>query len=184
MRENLEAVNRQKKTLQGELTTLHEQAEKAGADAVQEFKVSLSFIDSCADYYDTGFDDCLRQVMSAFPKLDLSGITMDKFVLSTPAGDTSAYGGDDPRNDGVVLAQPTANPPVPFSNPSIEFLDVENPPAQDGGDRNPTDAPTVQSFFLFNLRTMYLSALVVFWAFICKQFYFYSQYFAPVAFFC
>ena len=78
--------------------------EKAGAVSVIEFKASQSFIDSCVDYYDIGFDDCLRQVASAFPELDLSRITMDKSVLSTPAGDTSAYGGDDPRNDGVVLA--------------------------------------------------------------------------------
>ena len=100
----LEEADRQKETLQKELTTLREQVEKAGAVSVIEFKASQSFIDSCVDYYDTGFDDCLRQVASAFPELDLSRITMDKSVLSTPADDTSAYGGDDPRNDGVVLA--------------------------------------------------------------------------------
>ena len=152
--------------MQKELTTLRKQLEKAGAVTVTEFKASQSFTDSCADYYGTGFDDCLKQVASAFPELDLSGITMDEFVLSTPAGDTPAYGGDDLRNDDVVLAQP-----------------IVNPHAQDGGDENPV-TPLLFSPFLFNLRTMYLSALVVFWAFICKQFYFYSQYFAPVAFFC
>ena len=68
---------------------------------------------------------------------------MDKSVPSTPTGNTLTYGGDNPRNDGIVLAQPTANPLVPSSNPSVEFLDVENPPAQDGGDGNPTDAPAV-----------------------------------------
>ena len=49
----------------------------AGADAVRDFKATQSFIDSCAEYYDTGFDDCLKQVALAFPELDLSGITMD-----------------------------------------------------------------------------------------------------------
>ena len=100
----LEEANRQKETLQKELTTLREQVEKAGADAITEFKVSQSFIDSCANYYGTGFDDCLKQVTLASPELDLSRITMDESVPSTPAGDTLAYGGDDPRNDGVVLA--------------------------------------------------------------------------------
>ena len=103
-RAKLEEADRQKEMLQKELMTLREQVEKAGAVAITEFKASQSFIDSCVDYYDTGFDDCLRQVASAFPELDLSRITMDKSVLSTPAGDTFAYGGDDPRNDGVVLA--------------------------------------------------------------------------------
>ena len=39
--------------------------------------MTQSFIDSCAEYYGTGFDDCLKQVASAFPELELSGITMD-----------------------------------------------------------------------------------------------------------
>ena len=169
--------------LQKKLTTLREQVEKAGVVAITEFKVSQSFIDSCADYYGTGFDDCLQQVELAFPELDLSGITMDESVPSTPTSDTPTYGSDNPRNDGVVLAQPTANPPVPSSNPSVEFLDVENPPAQDGGDGNPTDAPAVQSFSTYFADYVF-KCPGCFWAFICKQFYFYSQYFAPVAFFC
>ena len=140
-RAKLEEVDHQKETLQKELTTLREQVEKAGAAAITEFKASQSFIDSCANYYGTGFDDCLRQVASAFLELDLFRITTDESGLSTPAGDTPAHGGDDPRNDDVVLAQLATNPPVPSSNLSIEFLDVENPPAQDGGDGNPTDAP-------------------------------------------
>ena len=56
---------------------LREKVEIAGADAVQKFKTSQSFIDSCADYYGTGFDDCLKHVASAFSELDLSGISMD-----------------------------------------------------------------------------------------------------------
>ena len=39
---------------------LREKVETAGADVVQKFKMSQSFIDSCADYYSTGFDDCLK----------------------------------------------------------------------------------------------------------------------------
>ena len=54
-----EAVN-QKQKLQEEVTALREKVEVAGTDVVQQFKTSQSFIDSCADYYGTGFDDCLR----------------------------------------------------------------------------------------------------------------------------
>ena len=64
---------------------LREKVETAGADVVQKFKMSQSFIDSCADYYGTEFDDCLKQVASAFPKLDLSGISMDAPEPVTPA---------------------------------------------------------------------------------------------------
>ena len=142
----LEEVGSQKEMLQKELLTLREQVEKAGADAITEFKASQSFIDSCADYYGTGFDDCLKQVVSAFPELDLSGITMEEFVPSTPAGDTVAYDGDDPKDDSVILAQPATNPLVPSSNPSVEILDVENPPTQDKEDGVSTDSPAAKSY--------------------------------------
>ena len=39
---------------------LREKVETAGTDAVQKFKTLQLFIDSCADYYDTGFDDYLK----------------------------------------------------------------------------------------------------------------------------
>ena len=64
---------------------LREKVEIAGADAVQKFKTSQSFIDSCADYYGIGFDDCLKQVASAFSELDLSGISMDALEPVMPA---------------------------------------------------------------------------------------------------
>ena len=96
----------------------------AGADAVRDFKASQSFIDSCAGYYGTGFDDCLKQVASAFPELDLSGITMDD------GDDGPSHSAATPEADGVVvLAQPAANPPTPA------FVDVKD--QQDDG--NPAD---------------------------------------------
>ena len=49
-REKLEGAGSRNKELEEELTTLHKQVEKAGIDAVQEFKASQSYIDSCADY--------------------------------------------------------------------------------------------------------------------------------------
>ena len=78
--------------------------EKAGANVIQEFKASQSYINSCADYYGTEFDDCLKQVTSAFLELDLSRIIMEESVLTTPTGDTIASENDDPKNDNVVLA--------------------------------------------------------------------------------
>jgi len=66
---------------------------------------------------------------------------MEESVSTTPASDTVANEGDDPKDDSVVLAQPAANPLVPASNPSIELLDVENPPTQDKEDSISTDAP-------------------------------------------
>ena len=74
-------------------------------------------------------------------------ITMDDLVSLTPAGDTIVDESDDytepplPTDDGIVLAQLAANPPVSSSNPSIELLDVENPPAQDKDAATLSDAP-------------------------------------------
>ena len=73
--EKLEEVERQKEKLQEEVTALRKQVETAGTNAVQKFKASQSFINSCADYYGTGFKDFLKQVATTFPELDLSGIT-------------------------------------------------------------------------------------------------------------
>jgi len=71
--------------------------EKVGDNAFQEFKASQSYIDSCVDYYGTGFDDCLKQVVLAFPELNLFGITMEEFVLTTPASNTVTDESDDPK---------------------------------------------------------------------------------------
>ena len=79
------------------MTALQEKAKTARTDAVQKFKTSQSFIDSCANYYDTGFDDCLKQVASAFLELDLFGISMDAPEPMTPARDVATN--DD---DGVL----------------------------------------------------------------------------------
>ena len=114
---------------------MREKVETAGTDAVQEFKASQSFIDSCAKYYGTGFDDCLKQVALVFPELDLSGITMDDEGYGSPESNPP------PKDDCiVVLAQPAANPPhTPASNPPTVLVDVENlEPQKD--DENPTDA--------------------------------------------
>ena len=122
VRGKLERADRQKENLQQEVTALNERMETARTDAIQEFKASQSFIDSCAEYYGTGFDDCLKQVALAFPELDLSGITMDD------EGDGSPESNPPSKDDGVVvLAQPTTNPPpTPASNPPIVLVDVEN----------------------------------------------------------
>ena len=80
----LEEADRQKQKLQEEVMALREKVETVGTNAVQKFKTSQLFIDSCADFYGTGFDDCLKQVASAFPKLDLSEISIDASEPMTP----------------------------------------------------------------------------------------------------
>ena len=76
-----------------------------------EFKASQPFIDSYTVYYSDGFEDCLKQVKSVYPHLDLSKVTMDDLMPLTPAGDTifeeagdSTQSEQDPKNNGVVLA--------------------------------------------------------------------------------
>ena len=108
----LEKANRQKQKLQEEVTALREKMETAGTNAVQKLKTSQLFIDSCADYYVTGFDDYLKQVASTFPEIDLSKITMDAPEPTTPVGNVVIDDDDgSPKSqlppkddDGVILA--------------------------------------------------------------------------------
>ena len=122
------------------MTALQEKTKAAGTDAVQKFKTSQSFIDSCANYYGTGFDDCLKQVASVFPDLDLSGISMDAPEPVTPVRDIATKDDDvvlesqpSPVADGgIVLAQPAISPPASVSKPSDPTAD--GAPLQEGGD--------------------------------------------------
>ena len=61
VREKLTEADRQNDKLREEVTVLGQRVQMAGADAVRDFKATQSFIDSCAGYYGTGFDDCLSR---------------------------------------------------------------------------------------------------------------------------
>ena len=132
VREKLTEADRQNDKLREEVTVLGQRVQTAGAIAVRDFKATQSFIDSCAGYYGTGFDDCLKQVTSAFPKLDLSRIIMDD------GDDIPSYSTPPLEPEGVViLAQPAANPPTPVSNIPVVLVDVEDQQA----DGNPANDP-------------------------------------------
>ena len=128
VKEKLTEVSSQNDKLQEEVTALGEKLQTAGADAIRDFKVSQSFFDSCGEYYGTGFEDCLQQVASAYPELDLSGITMDD-------GDDSLRQPTLRHDDSVVLAQPAANP-VASDSPAV-IVDVED----NQTDGNDADVP-------------------------------------------
>ena len=124
LKEKLVEAGSQKQKLQEEVTALQEKVKTAGIDAIQKFKTLQSFIDSCADYYGTGFDNCLKQVASAFLELDLSGISMDAPEPVTPARNVVTDDDDDvlesqplPKVNGGKLA---IIPPVPvFKTPAL-----------------------------------------------------------------
>ena len=160
-----------KASLEKELTTLLKQVEMARADAMTEFKASQPFIDSCAVYYGNEFEDCLKQVKSVYPHLDLSKVTMDNPLPMTPASDTifeetddSTQSERDLKDDGVVLAQPAMDKLVTLLILSNKAQEAENLPAQDSqdppprDDMNPQEAlaalvqlPFFLSFFFFNV---------------------------------
>ena len=141
LREKLVEVGSEKQKLQEEVTALQEKAETVGADAVQKFKTLQSFIDSCADYYGIGFDDCLKHVALAFPELDLSRISMDALEPVTPARDVATEDDDvvlesqpSPLADGdVVLAQPAVTPPAPVSKTPKLIVDADGTLLQKSG---------------------------------------------------
>ena len=124
VKEKLTEVSHQNDKLQEEVTGLGEKLQTAGADAIRDFKASQSFIDSCGGYYGTGFEDCLQQVASAYPELDLSGITMDD-------GDDGLSQPIPGRDGSVVLAQPAAN--LAASDSPAVVMDIEDHQA-DGHD--------------------------------------------------
>ena len=120
---------------------MREKVETARTNAVQKFKMSQSFIDSCADYYSTGFDDCLKQIASAFPELDLSEISMDALEPVTPARNVIAdddYGIPEsqpsPKVDGdIILAQPAITSPAPVSKTPMVTVDADGAQSQKNG---------------------------------------------------
>ena len=129
-----EKAQEEKTNLEAKLMAICGQVETARADAITEFKASQPFIDTCAIYYGDGFEDCLKQVKSIYLNLDLSKVTMDDPLLTTPAcGGTVSEEIDDstesewnPKDDCVVLAQPAVEGPV---IPLASFAD--DPPAHD-----------------------------------------------------
>ena len=141
LREKLAEAGSEKQKFQEEVTALQEKAKTARTDAVQKFKTSQSFIDSCADYYSTGFDDCLKQVALTFPELDLFGISMDAPEPVTPTRDVATEDDDIvlesqplPLVDGgVVLAQPVVTPPAPVSKTPELTVDADDTLLQKSG---------------------------------------------------
>ena len=121
-----------KASLEKELTALLKQMETARANTVTELKASQPFIDSCAIYYGNGFEVCLKQIKSIYPHLDLSKVTMDDTLQSTPTGDTifeetnnSTQLEQDPKNDSVILTQPALEKPITPLILSNEAQDAE-----------------------------------------------------------
>ena len=110
-----------------------------------EFKDSQPFIDACGIYYGVGFEDYLKQVRFIYPDLDLSKFTLDKPASTTPGGgdiadeesdDSTHIEEQDPKDDGVVLAQPVPNGPIAPLVPS-----AEDPSTQNAENLSALDAP-------------------------------------------
>ena len=156
LKEKLEEEGRQRKkyqeakeTAEKELMALLGQVETAKVDAVKEFKDSPAFINSCAEYYGVGFKDCLKQVKSNYPHLDLAKVSMDEPLPTTLAGDAIPERANgvteskqDTQDDGYILAQPATNPPVipltPLANPPIAAdPSSKDTPNQTKGDGTP-----------------------------------------------
>ena len=168
LKEKLEEEGRQQKkdleakeTAEKELATLLGQVETAKTDAVKEFKDSQAFVDSCAEYYGVGFEDCLKQVKSNYPDLDLAKVSMDAPMPTTPVGDAvpeetddSTESNQDTQDDNIILAQPPLNPPIvpltPSANPiAANDLSLGCPRPSSLGWRGPTRPPLLHELRIF-----------------------------------
>ena len=117
------------------------QVETTKADAGKEFKDSQAFVDSCAKYYGVGFEDCLKQVKSNYPDLDLAKVSMDAPLpitltdVAVPKETNNSTKSDQAtQGDGVILAQLAVNLPVIPLTPSDNPLVADDPLVQDAPD--------------------------------------------------
>ena len=108
------------------------------ADIVKEFRASQTFIDSSVEYYGDGFKDCLKQVKSIYPHLDLTKVSIEDPLPSTPIRDIILEKSDDstkskvnPKDDSVILAQPVVDQLTIPLTPSANPQNVEDPSTQD-----------------------------------------------------
>ena len=99
-----------KATVEKELTALLRQVETVKADIVTD-SPSQPFIDSCAIYYGDRLEDFLKQVKFVYLYLDLSKVSIEDPLPSTPVSDTiieetnNSIGlKPNPKDDSVVLA--------------------------------------------------------------------------------
>ena len=138
-------VEKVKAGLAMELSSLCEQMDKAKADAMAKFWASQPFIDACGVYYGERFKDCLKQVGSVYPNLDLSKINLDDPVPTTLRGgdtineessDSIHTEEQDPKDNDIVIAQPV---PVGLITPSVSS--VEDPSTQNFVDPTTMEAP-------------------------------------------
>ena len=100
-----------------------------------------------------GFEDCLKQVKSNYPHLDLAKVSMDEPLPTTPAGDAIPEGADgtieseqDTQDDGVILAKFAVNPLISPLTPSANPPVADDPSSQDApdqtkGNETPQDLP-------------------------------------------
>lgn len=130
-----EEAKKAKAGLMTELTTLCEQMDKAKADTMAKFRASQPFIDACDVYYGDAFDDYLKQVGSVYPDLDLSKITLDDMVPTTPGGsdtvneesdDSTHMEEQDLKDDNMVITQPILVSPITLWVSSAEDPSIQN----------------------------------------------------------
>ena len=142
----LEEVEKAKTNLATELASLREQMERVKVNAMADFKASQPFIDVCVVYYGDWFEEFLKQVGFVYPDLDLSNVSLDNPLPTTPAiGDTFDEEPDDfahteeqiPIDDGVVIVQPILDGAITFS-----VLSAEDPPIKDAENPSVLDAPS------------------------------------------
>lgn len=102
-----------------------------------EFRISQPFFNACGVYYSDEFKDCLKQVKSAYPNLDLSQIVINDIVSPTP-------GGDDTISDETIDFAHTVKKEVkevedvgiaqlaPDGPDTVAVLSAKNPATTDG----------------------------------------------------
>ena len=169
--------------LEAKLTTICGQVETVRADAITGFKTSLPFIDACVVYYGDRFEDYLKQVRSVYPNLDLSKVTMDNLLPTTPArGDIvsketsdSIESERDLKDDGVVLVQPAVEGPSFLQVHLLMILLLITP--RTSLPRTPRTFsfnPQFLFYFLFFFNPLFFQTVVnalVFWALFVNTFY-------------
>jgi len=74
---SVEALKKILKDKEGEIAKKKNQLRQAKEVAVHEYRDSNALLKELGSSYADGFDDCLHQVKTVFPNLDLSNVNID-----------------------------------------------------------------------------------------------------------
>ena len=119
----MEELTKANTNLTTNLAALHEQVNKAKADAVVEYKDFQPYFDELGDQYGEGFEDFYKLAVASFTSLDFAQIQIDTTISMTVRGGDVIVEVDDDGVDRQVKAEKDS----PMNEEANEKMTVVGP---------------------------------------------------------